>query len=306
MIYFLLVVGFLLLIKGADLFVEGSASLAHIWKVPSLIVGLTIVAMGTSAPEASVSITAGLSGSNEIAIGNIVGSNIFNGMIVVGVCAMMGAFSVDRKLLKRDIPVSLGAALLLVIMMMDFTLSRVEGMILVILMVAYIIWTIKDALAARKNEPDQEVSYSISKSVIFIMIGLAMIILGGNLVVENASAIASIFGVSQNLIALTIVAIGTSLPELVTSITAARKGEHGLALGNAIGSNIFNILFILGFSVVLSPIKVVMESFYDSVILIGISIILFLFSATRKNFSKKEGFICVMVYLAYMIYIILR
>ena len=214
MVYLLLVVGFLLLIKGADLFVEGSASLARIWKVPSLIIGLTIVAMGTSAPEASVSITAGLAGNNDIAIGNIVGSNIFNGMVVVGVC------------------------------MIDLQLSRLEGLILIVMMGGYLIWTIMDALSNRHKETAQEHTRSIGQSLLFIAVGLVMIIGGGNLVVTNASEIAQVFGVSQNLIALTIVAIGTSLPELVTSIVASRKGENGLELGNAIGANIFKILFI--------------------------------------------------------------
>lgn len=306
MVYLLLVVGFLLLIKGADLFVEGSASLARIWKVPSLIIGLTIVAMGTSAPEASVSITAGLAGNNDIAIGNIVGSNIFNGMVVVGVCAMLAAFAVDRKLLIRDIPVSLGAALFLLFCMIDLQLSRLEGLILIVMMGGYLIWTIMDALSNRHKETAQEHTRSIGQSLLFIAVGLVMIIGGGNLVVTNASEIAQVFGVSQNLIALTIVAIGTSLPELVTSIVASRKGEHGLALGNAIGSNIFNILFILGMSAALSPIPVSQESIYDTLVLIVVTLMLLFFAATRKQFSKKEGLFCVLVYLIYTAYIIMR
>ena len=307
MTYFILMLGFVCLIVGANLFVDGSASLARIWKVPSLIIGLTIVAMGTSAPEASVSITAGLAGSNEIAVGNVIGSNIFNGMIVVGVCALIASFAVDRKLLKRDIPVALLAAIVLSVMLFDFKLSRLEGMILLLGMAGYIIATIFDALASRKQEQEEQAaSGNFWKSLLFIVIGLAMIVLGGDFVVDSASEIAASFGVSENLIALTIVAIGTSLPELVTSITASIKGEHGLALGNAIGSNIFNILFILGLSAVLTPIQITPESIYDAMILIGISVVLLIFAFTRKTFTKKEGFICVAIYLMYTIYIIMR
>lgn len=305
MAYLLLVVGFVLLIKGADLFVDGSSSLAKTLRIPAVIIGLTIVAMGTSAPEASVSINAALAGNNDIALSNVVGSNIFNGMVVVGVCAMMVPFVVDPDILKRDLYVNLAAAVILTVMMIDLKISRIEGIILLALMVTYIGMMIKSALLNRSEEDEIKVM-SLPQSLLFIIIGLAMVIFGGDLVVDNASLIATQFGLSQNFIGLTIVAIGTSLPELVTSIVASRKGESGLALGNAVGSNIFNIFFILGMSATVSPLVAAGESFIDVIILITTCIVLLVFGKTRKSMSFKEGAICVVIYIAYMIYLFIR
>ena len=259
--YLLLLIGFVLLIKGADFFVEGSSSLAKILKVPSVIIGLTIVAMGTSAPEASVSINAALSGSNDIAISNVVGSNIFNGLVVVGICAFIAGFSTNRDILKRDMPVNIIITAILCFMFIDGRLSRIEGIILLAGMAAYITCMIISALN---------------------------------------------FGVSQNFIGLTIVAIGTSLPELVTSIVATRKGDSGLALGNAIGSNIFNILFILGMSAAIQPLHVLSESLIDCIILLACGIVLFLFAYTKKTMSRWEGAACILMYVGYTAYLFVR
>ena len=239
--YLLLLVGFVLLVKGADFFVEGSSSLAKIMKVPSVIIGLTIVAMGTSAPEASVSINAALTGNNDIAISNVVGSNIFNGLVVVGICAFLASFKTNLDILKRDMPLNIVITMILCFMFMDGKLSRIEGLILLAGMAAYIVSMIYSALKNRETGEDCKV-LSLPKSIVFMAGGLVAVIFGGDLVVDNACVIAANFGVSQNFIGLTIIAIGTSLPELVTSIVATRKGDSGLALGNAIGSNIFNIL----------------------------------------------------------------
>ena len=235
--YVLLLVGFVLLVKGADFFVEGSSSLAKILKVPSVIIGLTIVAMGTSAPEASVSINAALGGSNDIAISNVVGSNIFNGLVVVGICAFLSGFQTNAEILKRDMPVNILVTLILCLMFLDGTLGRVEGFLLLAGMVLYITCMIRSAL---RNREEGEVCkvLPLPKSILFMGGGLAAVIFGGDLVVDNACIIATNFGVSQNFIGLTIIAIGTSLPELVTSIVATRKGDSGLALGNAVGSNL--------------------------------------------------------------------
>ena len=260
--YVLLVVGFILLIKGADFFVEGSSSLAQILKVPSVVIGLTIVAMGTSAPEASVSINAALAGSNDIAISNVVGSNIFNGLVVVGVCAFLSAFKTNRDILKRDMPLNILVTFILCLMFLDGKLSRIEGGILFAGMILYITVMIYHAIK-NKSENEPEKILSLPRSIIYMIAGLAAVIFGGDLVVDKACIIATNFGVSQNFIGLTIVAIGTSLPELVTSIVATKKGDSGLALGNAIGSNLFNILFILGFSAILSPLHVLNESIID-------------------------------------------
>lgn len=300
--YVLLIVGFVLLIKGADFFVEGSSSLAQILKVPSVIIGLTIVAMGTSAPEASVSINAALAGSNDIAISNIVGSNIFNGLVVVGGCAFLSSFQTNSDILKRDMPLNILVTFILFLMFLDGKLSRIEGCILFAGMILYIASMIYHAIK-NKEEENPEKILSLPKSILYIIAGLAAVIFGGNLVVDNACIIATNFGVSQNFIGLTIVAVGTSLPELVTSIVATKKGDSGLALGNAIGSNLFNILFILGFSAIISPLHVLNESIIGCVILLVSSVILFIFAKTKQQMSKIEGGICIVLYLTYIVYL---
>lgn len=303
--YLLLIIGFVLLIKGADFFVEGSSSLARFLKIPSVIIGLTIVAMGTSAPEASVSINAALAGNNDIAVSNIIGSNIFNGLIVVGICAFISGFKTDKDILKRDMPVNILITAILCVMIADGRLSRLEGILLLSGMIFYIVNMILSALKTRSSCPDEK-SMPLYKSLIFIAGGLVAVIFGGNLVVNNASQIAVSFGVSQNFIGLTIVAIGTSLPELVTSIVATRKGDSGLALGNAIGSNIFNILFILGMSATISPLHILSESVIDCAILLVSGILLFVFAYTRKSMNRTEGAICVLSYIGYTAYLFIR
>ena len=303
--YLLLIIGFVLLIKGADFFVEGSSSLARFLKIPSVIIGLTIVAMGTSAPEASVSINAALAGNNDIAVSNIIGSNIFNGLVVVGICAFISGFKTNKDILKRDMPVNILITAILCVMIADGRLSRLEGILLLAGMSFYSVNMILSALKTRSSCPDEK-SMPLYKSLIFIAGGLVAVIFGGNLVVNNASQIAVSFGVSQNFIGLTIVAIGTSLPELVTSIVATRKGDSGLALGNAIGSNIFNILFILGMSATISPLHILSESVIDCAILLVSGILLFVFAYTRKSMNRTEGAICVLSYIGYTAYLFIR
>ena len=305
----LLLVGFVLLIKGADMFVDGSSSVAKILKVPSVIIGLTIVALGTSFPEAAVSITASIQGKNEMALSNIIGSNMFNLLMVIGISAFIKAFAVDQDIKKRDLPFNI--LLTAVLLFFAFTgrkIGRLEGIIFIIILIGYIWILIKSAL---KNKIEEEaVAMSVPKSILFILIGVVAIIGGGQLVVNNASAIASELGLSDLFIGLTIIAIGTSLPELVTSVVAAKKGESGLALGNAVGSSILNILFILGFSTVLSPISVVSAEFFkvmiDIIILLIVSMILQVFCVTRDKVSKFEGVICVLLYMGYMAFVIIR
>lgn len=303
--YILLAVGFILLIKGADWFVEGSSSLAKSLKIPSVIIGLTIVAMGTSAPEASVSLNAALAGNNDIAISNVVGSNIFNQLGVVGVCAAMMPFITDKDILKRDMPINILVSIVLAIMVIDGKLSRFEGIILLIGMASYIVEMIRSALKNRSEDEDYK-TLPIYKTLLFIVCGLACVIYGGDLVVDSASNIAVALGLSQNFIGLTIVAIGTSLPELVTSVVATRKGDSGLALGNAIGSNIFNILFILGMSATVSPLHVLGESVYDAIILIAVSTLMFMFAKTKEGMNKREGWICILLYVVYTAYLLVR
>ncbi len=303
--YILLIAGFLLLVKGADFFVDGSSSLARILKVPSVIIGLTIVAMGTSAPEASVSINAALAGNNDIAVSNVIGSNIYNGLVVVGICALLSGFNTDPGILKRDMPLNIIFTIALFLMLIDKRLGRIEGLILTTAMVTYIGSMVISALKNRTEDIGCK-ERPLPISVLYIAGGLAAVITGGNLTVNSASAIALSLGVSQNFIGLTIVAIGTSLPELVTSIVAARKGDSGLALGNAIGSNLFNILFILGFSAIISPLHVKGESIIDCTVLIISAIALLIMAGTKRKMSKKEGITCLILYTAYMIYLFIR
>ena len=303
--YLLLLIGFVLLIKGADFFVDGSSSLARIMKVPSVIIGLSIVAMGTSAPEASVSVNAALAGSNDIAISNVIGSNLFNGLVVVGVCAFMAGFKTNPEILKRDMPLNIIVTAILCIMLLDRHINHIEGIILLISMAVYIAVMVISALKNRETADECKI-LSLPKSLIFIIGGLIAVIFGGTLVVDNACLIAKDFGISENFIGLTIIAIGTSLPELVTSITATRKGDSGLALGNAIGSNLFNILFILGMSATICPLNVLSESIIDCIILLVSAVILYVFARTKKTMNRWEGIVCVFLYVGYTAYLLIR
>lgn len=303
--FILLMIGFFLLIKGADFFVDGSSSLARILKIPTVIIGLTIVAMGTSAPEASVSMNAAIIGNNDIAISNVVGSNIFNTLIVVGMCAFLMSFFVDDDISKRDLPINLMISIALVVMFLDRTLSRLDGFVLLAGMLIYLCIMIVSALRNRTQENFNQ-TMSLPKSLLFMIVGLIAVIYGGDLVVDNASKIAKMFKMSQNFIGLTIVAIGTSLPELVTSIVATRKGESELALGNAVGSNIFNILFILGMSAIISPMSVLSESIIDGIVMIGVALLLLVFAKFKGKMERKEGFMCIVLYVLYTLYLFVR
>ena len=303
--YILLIVGFVLLIKGADLFVDGASSVAAKLKVPSLIIGLTVVSIGTSLPEAAVSISASLSGNNSISLGNVIGSNIFNLLMVVGVSSAILPIVTDRDMLKRDMPINIGITVLLGILLFDGNLSRLEAMLLLLLLAAYMFLLIRSALKNRVEAEETKV-LSWAKSIVFIVLGVAAIIGGGQLVVNSAKTIAMALGMSETLVGLTVVAIGTSLPELVTSVVAARKGDSGIAMGNVIGSNLFNILFILGMAGVIKPLTADAAFFIDTGILLGISALMLLFAFTKRKISRVEGITCVLLYVAYTAYIIMR
>lgn len=303
--YILLIIGFALLIKGADFFVDGASSVAAKLKVPSLIIGLTVVSIGTSLPEAAVSISASLSGSNGISLGNIIGSNIFNLLMVVGVSSIILPIATDSAILKRDMPFNIGITVVLFMMLLDGKLGRVEAIILLVLLAVYLFILISSALKNRE-EGEQTKVLTWFKSILFIVLGAAAIIGGGQLVVGSAETIAASLGMSDTLIGLTVVALGTSLPELVTSVVAARKGDSGIAMGNVVGSCIFNILFILGMAGVISPMAAERAFFIDTGILIGVCLIMLLFAITKKKTSRIEGAACVLMYVAYTAYIIMR
>lgn len=320
--YILLIIGFVLLIKGADFFVDGSSSVAKILKVPTIIIGLTVVAFGTSMPELSVSVTAALRGSNDLAVSNVLGSNIFNLLVVLGCCALVKPVAAKWSLLKKEFPFSILITIILLLVDSDFSIMKIldgnqgfvlgrwAGLLFLILFVLYIYATVKSALRSRAEAKDMEEeeykTMSPLKSGIYIVIGLIGIVWGGNLVVDGASNIALTFGWSQTFIGLTIVALGTSLPELVTSVVAARKGENDLAVGNVVGSNIFNILLILGVSSFITPITLDVTAVYDTIILIIASIVVYVSAISKREIQRKEGILFLVCYFAFFLYVFMR
>ncbi|SFQ48096.1 cation:H+ antiporter [Lachnospiraceae bacterium XBB1006] len=312
--YVLLVIGFILLIKGADFFVEGSASVARKLKVPSFIIGMTIVAMGTSAPECAVSVTASLKNSNALAISNVVGSNIFNLMVVCGVCALLVPLTIDMSTLKREFPFSILVGLLLLgFGAWGMKVGHIDGIVLLVIFALFLFVMVKDAMKHRKEagqieeaEEEEIKILPMYQCIFYILIGVVAIVGGGDLVVDSASEIARQFGMSQTLIGLTIVACGTSLPELVTSFVAARKNEVDMALGNVIGSNIFNILLIIGIAATISPIAVTMENIIDLSVMSAMSLLVYVFTLRDQKIGKMQGALMLLVYVGYIVYTCVR
>ena len=317
----LLIAGFIALIKGADLFVDGSSALAKNFNVPGVIIGLTIVAMGTSAPELAVSTSAAIKGSNEIALSNVTGSNIFNLLGVLGICAMIRPLPIDKTIMKRDFPISIGVSLLPLIAIgipmlmrgnitsaaMSSNVGKVSRLLSIILLLIFAVYITMLIINAKKNQQqdDNVQRKPMWQCALLILIGLGCIIAGGQFVVNGAKVIASAMGMSETLIGLTVVAIGTSLPELVTSVVASRKGENGLAVGNVVGSNIFNILFILGISGTIHPISVNLASVIDLAVLVAVSIITMIFART-KNIGRTEGAVMLALYAADVVFAVVR
>ncbi len=319
MVYLWLIVGFVCLVKGADFFVDGSSSVAKILRIPSVIIGLTIVAMGTSLPETAVSAAAALRGANAIAVSNVIGSNIFNLMVVVGICAAIKPIKVNKELMQRDFPFSLSATIFMMLVIVDTQffhaasnqISRVNGITFLIMFSVYMFVLIKSTLEARKNAPEtvHDEEYKVLPvwlSIVYIVGGIIGIKVGGDLVVDSASEIAARFGLSQTLIGLTIVACGTSLPELVTSIVASKKGENDLALGNVVGSNIFNILFVLGISSTIHPITVEMKAVTDICVLLLFNVYIYILTRATHKVNRLGGISMVTLYVLYTAYIIYR
>ena len=320
----ILVVGFAALIKGADLFVDGSASLARIFRVPAIIVGLTIVAMGTSAPELAVSTLAAIEGSNEIAFSNVVGSNIFNILMVLGVCAAVRPIPVDGRALKKDFFVVTLPTVAVFLLMGGLrlfggellhadmesvagTVTRPIALALLAVFIGYIWLLILQAKKSRREEEDSfGFKYTKGKSVLLILAGAALIVAGGQAVVYSAKEIARALGMTETLIGLTVVSLGTSLPELVTSLVAARKQETELAVGNVIGSNIFNLLMILGISAAIHPVTVNVASVWDLLILIIITVMTWIFALSGKRINRTEGILMVLVYAGVVAFAIIR
>ena len=303
----LLLVGFVFLIKGSDFFVDGASSVASLLKIPTIIVGLTIVAFGTSAPEAAVSITSSWAGSNAMAVGNVIGSNLFNMLMVIGIAALLSNLLMEKSVLEKDLPFLVGITVLwAVFIVIGWNISQIEGIILLVILITYIFYLIRSARKSKDADVVEKPKLSLPKSIIFILVGIAGIVLGGDLVVNSASDIAIALGMSEALVGLTIVAIGTSLPELVTSITALRKGENQLVIGNVIGSNIFNILFVLGASSAISAIPIDSSLLIDVIFMVAVTVLCFIFGKTQDKYDKKEGIILIALFIVYMAFAILR
>ena len=310
----MLILGMVLLIKGADWFVDGASGLAGKMGISPLVIGLTIVAFGTSAPEAAVSITSSIKGSNGISLGNVIGSNLFNLLGVVGICSIIRPSKIDKSIIKKDFPFSILAATVLIFTMLDkltgdlseIVISRCDGFMLLAFFAIFRYYTVSGAISEKKAaEPDKE-QKPYYMLIMMLVIGIAAIITGGQAVVNGASDAARAFGVSESLIGLTIVAVGTSLPELVTSVVAIRKGEDNIALGNVVGSNIFNILFIAGMGAGISAIDANSFMLIDAVALLVVSLLFYLDIVWKKEVSRPVGAVMVLAYAAYMIYAIVR
>lgn len=301
----LLAVGFVMLVKGADWFVGGAVCIADRFHIPPIIIGLTIVAMGTSAPEAAVSITSAFQGAADITIGNIVGSNIMNVLVILGLSSVIVPLAVTKSTVKVDLPFLLGITVLLLVLGFNGTISFVDGLILILCFAAYIGYLISRTIRYAAQTEDEEVTtMTLSKAIPLLIIGMGLVVLGSNFAVDAATGIARILGMSERTIGLTIVALGTSLPELVTSVSAAVKGNADIAIGNIVGSNIFNILFVVGISSLIIPVPFAKPFVID--MLISIVTVAFIFAVCRfKNgLPRWSGAVMLAGYIGYMFYLL--
>lgn len=302
----LLAVGFVMLIKGADWFVDGSSGIAAKFGIPQLVIGLTIVAMGTSAPEAAVSISAAFTGNADITIGNIVGSNILNILIILGLSSVIVPIAVAPSTIKIETPFMIAITVVMLLLGLDGVVSLIDGIIFLVLFAAYLAYLFWMAKKDKNKDNDDETAknMSVAKAIIFAVIGLVLIVLGSNVTVDAATKIATALGVSERFIGLTIVALGTSLPELFTSVTAARKGNADIAIGNIVGSNIFNILFVVGLSALIVPVPFDPKFIFDSIIAIAAGVLLLLCCLWTKKLKRWAGITMLVSYAAYFIVIL--
>ena len=300
----LIIIGVALVLKGADFLTEGASALARRMHVPEIVIGLTIVAAGTSAPELFVSVVSALNGTPDLAVGNVVGSNTMNCMLIVGCAAMVAPMTISRSTVRKDIPFAVMASILLTCIALDNYLGRVDGIILLLGFVVFMAYTLLQAKNGQA-EPQNEVrQLNPWLSLLFLVIGLAMLVAGSNVFVGSASSVAAALGISEGVIGLTVVAGGTSLPELATSVVAARKGQSAIAIGNVIGSNVFNILLILGMTAVISPLQIEGITTIDMAVMLISVILVWLFSFTRFTVERWEGALLVGGYLAYLTWLI--
>lgn len=312
---FLLIIGFVLLIKGADFFVDGASEIAKAFHIPSVVIGLTIVSMGTSLPELAVSVTSAIKGVEGIAIGNVVGSNIVNLMLVAGITCIIIPVGVEKSLITKDLPFSIVAAVSVLLVSADMyfagasanTITRADAIILLLFFAVYMYSVAKSAMDNPVEEKEtEEKDQPVWKSILFTVLGLAGIIAGGQFTINSAEFIAKAAGMSDRLIGLTIIAFGTSLPELIISIVAAAKGENDIAMGNVVGSNIFNILFILGVATVIRPLQVAAASFIDIAALLGCSAVVWCLAKPKLKLTRLCGILMVLIYAGYTAYIFIK
>ncbi len=301
----ILLIGFILLIKGADYFVDGASGVADKFGIPQLVIGLTIVAFGTSAPEAAISISAALKGSTGIAIGNVIGSNIMNILLILGITSCIVPLAVAKSTVKFEIPFTILISVVLVVYGAIFgEMNFVGGLILWALFILFFIHLISVSKNSKEPEVEEEQKHSFMILVIFILGGLVAIVYGSNFTVDSASAIAKQFGVGDRIIGLTIVAFGTSLPELMTSVTAARKNKADIAIGNIIGSNIFNILFVLGTTALIKSVPFASKFIVDGLVCIGAVILLYVAVLKDSKMRRMAGITMLICYVAYFVYLL--
>jgi len=295
-----IIIGVALVLAGADRLTEGASSIARRFGVPEIVIGLTIVACGTSMPEFFVSLMSALNGTPDMAVGNVVGSNIMNAMLIVGCSAVVAPMVISPSTVKKDIPFSVAASLLLILLGVDSAIGRWDGGILLVGFAAFMAYTLWQAKGAKTEQAAESKPQNIWLSVLWIVLGLAGLVFGSNLFVDSASSVAAGLGVSESVIGLTIVAGGTSLPELATSVVAARKGQSAIAIGNVIGSNVFNILLILGATAVISPLQMEGITLLDMGVMMGSITLVWLFSFTRFTVERWEGVLLIAGYLGYL------
>ena len=301
---FLIIIGVTLVLFGADKLTEGASALARRMNVPEMVIGLTVVAAGTSAPELFVSMVSALKDTPDMAVGNVVGSNIMNSMLIVGCAAMVAPMIISRNTVRKDIPFAIGASVLLTLLSLDHTLGRIDGIVLLMGFVAFMVYTLVQARSkAEETEADRK-DRSIWLSALFVAGGLTGLVLGSNLFVDAASDVAYSLGISEGVVGLTVVAGGTSLPELATSVVAARKGQSAIAIGNVIGSNVFNILLILGLTATVSPLQIEGITTIDMAVMLISVVLVWLFSRTRYTVERWEGTVLVGGYLVYLVWLI--
>jgi len=300
----LIIAGVAMVLYGADRLTEGASALARRMNVSEIIIGLTIVAAGTSAPELFVSLVSALKGTPDMAIGNVVGSNTMNAMLIVGCAAVVAPMSISRNTVRKDIPFAVAASVLLPLLTIDAAIGRIDGIILLAGFAAFMYYTLSQAKTGEAAPSDETKMQNPWLSVFFVVLGLALLVIGSNIFVDSASRVAYALGLSEAVVGLTIVAGGTSLPELATSVVAARKGQSAIAIGNVIGSNVFNILMILGLTATISPMQIQGITHIDLLMMLGSIVMVWLFSRTKYTVERWEGALLAVVYIAYVCWLL--